>query len=203
MNMPGVRFKIGDRCFAATATTKAKRVQCPDCLGERVWACSLPSGEQLNIQCPTCHYGWDGSTGFVDGTWEGIAEVIHGTVGSVRVDTGARAGEQVVYMLEETGVGTGRAYYDRDVFSAREDAEAAAATKASEATARLTESNVMARNRKKHDRPGSLVAYLRSELRRLTIDQKRTREHLERITTANKAAAKADARLEAAEQEKA
>ena len=199
MNMPEVRFKVGDKCFAATATTKAGRVTCPDCEGVCVWSCSLPSGEQLNIQCPTCLYGYGGSRGWVDGAWEGVAEVIHGTVGSVRVDTGARAGEQVVYMLEETGVGSGRCYYDRDVFSVREDAEAAAATKASEATARLIESNVMARSRRKHDRPGSLVAYLRSELRRLTIDQKRTREHLERITTANKAAAKANDRLEAAE----
>jgi hypothetical protein len=184
MNQP--KYDIGQSVWAAATTSGPVRETCPDCLGERVWACVLPSGEALNVPCPTCAHGYDGSRGYIMDRYECSPRVWEGVVGSVRIDTNDRE-HPVSYMLHETGVGSGSIsiYYEPKLFLSREEAEACATVEAEKQQARLIESNVMARSRRKHDRPGSLVAYLRSDIKRNERDIARTREHLARIMAAH------------------
>lgn len=61
-------FEIGDTIYTVTATHEiGPRVQCPDCLGEKIWHVTLPSGEEFDIECQACKHGYDGPYGTVPG----------------------------------------------------------------------------------------------------------------------------------------
>ena len=173
------KYSIGDKVWVAAEESAQKRETCPDCLGQCIWACTLPSGECLNIPCPTCAYGYEGSRGFIMEQWVVEAKVWQGTVGAISAST-YRGGDEV-YMLEETGVGTGRNYRAENLFDTKDEAAAAASRMAEAARIRVQEHNNMHRARKKSDRPGSLVAYLRREIAKCERDIAGKREHIERI----------------------
>ena len=48
---------IGDKVWIPNASRKPVYKQCPDCLGTARWHCSLPNGENFDIECPRCHHG--------------------------------------------------------------------------------------------------------------------------------------------------
>lgn len=120
------KYEIGDKVYAGYAHYLQKTRTCPDCLGSAEWPVTIPSGEDVVVPCKTCRRGYysDGKEHYRE--WAPVVETLH--IGSVRIDT-ADETDPVEYMCEETGVGTGRLYKERELFSTREEAEAAAAKK--------------------------------------------------------------------------
>ena len=176
--MDGPKYAIGQQVWVAVVESEPRRTTCPDCRGEKTWKASLPNGEQFLIPCPTCAYGWEGSRGYLADEYAFTPRVVEAVVTGVRFDSTSS---------NDTTYATDAKPYccEADVFGDRESATAHAVSSASRAAERLVESNIMARNRKKHDRPGSLVAYLRTEIRRLKRDEQRASEHLARLVAAH------------------
>lgn len=178
MSAPTAKYGIGDLVWVSNVDSAEVRVQCPDCLGRRVWMCSLPSGEAVSIPCPTCHYGWDGSRGYL--TEYGCKpRPWRGTVGSIRINTADR--EVVAYMLEETGVGSGTIHYESRLFDNEGDALADSIKRAQEQSEAVRVANVENRARARKDRPGALVAHLRSEVRGYKKKIADTEAHIARL----------------------
>ena len=50
-------FAVGETIFVASVHQKEIPTQCPDCLGEKQWAISMPSGVSRIIACPRCDGG--------------------------------------------------------------------------------------------------------------------------------------------------
>lgn len=50
-------LSIGDTVFVPHITTKEVEVECPDCLGEKLWTILMPSGQSRTIDCPRCQGG--------------------------------------------------------------------------------------------------------------------------------------------------
>lgn len=114
------KHEVGARVWVADWQSLEEQYECPDCKGRKTWTVTTPAGEEFEIECHTCRRGYRGSSGFLERyvrrvtPWEG-------TVGSIQVDT---AGERVVkYMLEETGVGSGRLWPEEKLCATVEEAE--------------------------------------------------------------------------------
>ena len=121
------KFKIGDKVYAASSYHKEVQLQCPDCLGKKVWAVATPAGENFTIPCGTCTRGYF-SYGTI-GEWVESPHIELYTIGSVRIDTEDE--HPVSYMCHETGIGSGTIHYEEALFSDRIDALAYATEKAS------------------------------------------------------------------------
>jgi hypothetical protein len=52
-------FAIGDKIFVPSVRQKEVLVTCPDCLDEKAWTVSTPSGITKTIECPRCNGGKD------------------------------------------------------------------------------------------------------------------------------------------------
>lgn len=50
-------FAVGDTIFVPAVTQKEIPTQCPDCLGEKLWTITMPSGVSRTIDCPRCNGG--------------------------------------------------------------------------------------------------------------------------------------------------
>lgn len=116
------KFNIGDTVYVPDLEYTEHRETCPDCMGSGLWPITTPAGETMNLACPTCNpYEWGQASGTVAvREWRVVVREL--TVGSVRTNTEARNGETVEYMMNETGVGSGRVYYESRVHSTREEA---------------------------------------------------------------------------------
>jgi len=168
------KFDIGQRVWAASTSGSPTRMVCPDCLGERVWACTLPNGEHINIECPTCNYGFDGSRGTVEGDYSYSADVHEGIVSKIAANT---FDEEVNYTILESG----RYFNESVVFSSEAEARACAASLASEIADRVRIQNIEHRARKRKDHPGSRVSYLRREVTNKRKEIERTLEHISNL----------------------
>ena len=110
-DLPIPKYKIGDKIFSASRLRQCKKVQCPDCLGRKIWSVTAPSGETWETACGTCERGYMGSLGEVD-RWEVDDHIEQLTIGSVQIDTANTPEETVRYMCRETGIGSGSVYYE-------------------------------------------------------------------------------------------
>lgn len=50
-------FAVGETIFVPSVTQKEIPTQCPDCLGEKLWTITMPSGASRTIDCPRCEGG--------------------------------------------------------------------------------------------------------------------------------------------------
>lgn len=127
------KFSIGDVVYFATTTTEVKQHDCPDCLGTRKWKAVSPAGLEYEFPCPRCtgHYR---SERRLTLQYTQFAPAVRPlTIGSVQANTYADDGNR--YMAQETGVGSGSLYYERDLFATEAEALQAATLKAAEANA--------------------------------------------------------------------
>lgn len=118
------KFGVGDKVFAAEIAIETVQVPCPDCLGERTWDAKLPCGDTVKIQCQTCTYGYECRGTIGQARAEGVVRCY--TVGSVSFDSWDGINHDrggVRYMCEETGVGSGRVWDERDLYETREEIE--------------------------------------------------------------------------------
>lgn len=142
------KYRIGQKVFAASGDYREERETCPDCLGKCDWEVTTPAGDAFHIPCGTCHEGY-----FSVGTVRVYrdAPVVHElTIGSVRMDT-ADEKDPIDYQCRETGVGTGRVWYERLLFTDHDSAMAVAVRIASEAAdaRRKQQAEQVERERKK------------------------------------------------------
>lgn len=122
MTLPVPMYHIGQKVYVAKHRTTIEKLTCPDCLGKGEWITLNPAGKDVTVQCNTCTRGF-APNGTIPGKAIPWSLVAHYTVGSVRIDTAAKEGELVSYMMEETGVGTGSVYYEDRIFLSPDNAE--------------------------------------------------------------------------------
>ncbi len=48
------KYAIGDKFYAATTKTERRKLDCPDCLGEKSFKVVAPSGDEFSMNCPRC-----------------------------------------------------------------------------------------------------------------------------------------------------
>ncbi len=115
------RFSKGDVVYSAYTEYSANWVSCPDCLGTLKWAVVFADGEMVEVPCQTCKRGYEPPTGKIDTQmWKPVVRKV--TIGAIRYDGERKEEEQFSYMCEETGVGSGRVYYDKDLYKIEMDA---------------------------------------------------------------------------------
>lgn len=172
------RYSVGDRVYHPHAESSGAEVPCPDCDGEKVWHVRLPIGEEFAIACPTCRRGYEGSRGVVTSS-EAAAIVDALTIGSVQLNT---ARDEVRYMANETGVGTGRVYDEGDLYRSCDDASAQLPRLMAEQRQRAELRVDHSRTQAREGSPGYGLSYCRAELRRLRKDLDRAERNLKRET---------------------
>ena len=94
-------------------------IQCPDCLGKKVWNVKTPSGDEFTIPCNTCELGYQ-CYGTIS-IYVESAVVTPLTIGSIQTDSNDGK-NPIRYMCEETGIGSGSLYNECDLFADRTDA---------------------------------------------------------------------------------
>ena len=171
-------FDIGHCVFAVKIETSKTPVECPDCLGTLVWHVELETGEQFDIKCQTCTFGYE-TRGVVQ-SYETTACIQELTVGSVRIDTASRR-SPVEYMCTETGVGTGRVWSESELYSTREHAEHVLPGLVEAHRIQSQESRARSIKLRKDDsRAGGMAAFYRKQIRLAKKDIKQAEEGLAR-----------------------
>lgn len=124
------KFAVGDRVYHASTHLTTKQHPCPDCKGAQKWKAISPAGAEYQFPCPRCCASFQ-SNSDLSLRYQAFAPAVSTlTIGSIRVDTADERGHS--YMCVETGVGSGSVYYEKDMFSTREEAMTAAQLKAAE-----------------------------------------------------------------------
>ena len=114
------KYNRGDSVYCADTIYNKNKIACPDCLGKLKWKITFADGEELEIACQTCRDGYGESSGFVSYR-EHQPNVNLLTIGTIRYNEDDK--EPFSYMCEETGIGSGRVYYEnKDLFSTKEEA---------------------------------------------------------------------------------
>ena len=171
MTILGHKYNIDDTAYAVQVTTGDVQVPCPDCLGTRGWHAVLPSGEEMEIKCPTCTFGYEARGTVPEFTV--TYEVQRLTIGSVRVDTKGWRDGVVSYMCVETGVGSGSIYYEKNLYSTFEEANEAGPSRMDEQRRAIEEANARNSGRRttKHrigkrvDEAGRMGTFYRARIR--------------------------------------
>jgi hypothetical protein len=128
-DFPMPKYRKGQKVYYPWHDTTGARHPCPDCNGSKKWTCTSPAGHTMEMDCPRCdrdNYRDELSLSYTKHTF-GVRGL---TIGSIKIDSDARNDRHPIsYMCEETGIGSGRVYYEPDLYSAREEAEAVASAK--------------------------------------------------------------------------
>lgn len=172
------RYSVGNTVYSASACVKKHRIQCPDCLGTRKWSASLPNGEIVDIECPTCKCGYLTMGTIEEYKVTGVIQEL--TVGQVEYD---RDGPR--YMCQETGVGSGTVWRESDLHPSQEEAEAALPdliAKQEEHQRDYALNLYLNKKKGKHDRIGAMTAYYRKEIRDAKKRLKDAENSLKRIS---------------------
>lgn len=131
------KFSIGDKVYRAYLGTETKRLPCPDCMEHKKWSVTSPGGHEYTFPCPRCSQNYGPKDGLRLTYEQFVAKSEPLTIGSVRLDTNDKE-NPVSYMCVETGVGSGSVYYEKLLFSTRDEAIAAAEAMATEANKNTT-----------------------------------------------------------------
>lgn len=79
-------WKIGDEVWGPTAQIERIEETCPDCLGSARWHCSLPNGEEFDVECPRCYPGgYSASTGRIHERYEVVPRATLGVVNKIEI----------------------------------------------------------------------------------------------------------------------
>lgn len=152
-----IKYDVGDVVYHSHCAYKTTTETCPDCLGTKIWELNIPSGEKLSVGCQTCRRGWEGSTGVIQ-TQVCSRGATRLTVGQVGYDS-----EGPRYMCEETGIGSGSVYYERDLYPTEAEALEAAGEKVERQLAHIAQSNFKRKNSFADKLEQSGIGYSRRE----------------------------------------
>lgn len=107
------KFKKGEEVYVADCEYDTKYIACPDCLGTLHWIIVFADGDAVEAECQTCKRGYLPPSGEIPvSNWRPTVKKM--TIGSIRYNDQDK--EPFSYMCEETGIGSGRVYYDKDLF---------------------------------------------------------------------------------------
>ena len=136
-SFPSPAHAIGDVLFSAAQDYSDDKISCPDCLGTKEWTVVFADGEAMNIGCQTCKLGYEPPTGFIYyKTWK--PNVRRLTIGKL---SGFDDERGYSYMCNESGIGSGTMWYEKDLFKTSDEAWVSANTKHEEAMKRLAQNN--------------------------------------------------------------
>lgn len=99
------KYSIGDTVYSAGTVVTRKQRPCPDCLGSRRWRAVSPAGADYEFACPRCSVSYQSNDALSLTYSAHVPSVQRLTIGQVLTETGGQS--RVVYMCEETGVGSG------------------------------------------------------------------------------------------------
>jgi len=166
---------IGDKVWVPMARIEQIEKTCPDCLGTARWHCTLPSGEEFDVECPRCYPGgYLPSTGKVSEELSFVARAIKANITGLRVNSDG---------VEYTVTGGLLFRDERDVCDTEADAVARCAVKSKEYVD--SQNAELARQAKSKGRPrknedgtraasgdfgGSAIVYAHSQIRRAFDD---------------------------------
>lgn len=106
--IPQPKFKVGEVVFVATWEEAGKRVQCPDCLGQKEWKVTTAT-EEFSVPCRTCQSGFGPSPGYI--TKSEITPVSRRTViGTIEIMVNPKE-QYVTYVCQEGGYPKNTKYY--------------------------------------------------------------------------------------------
>lgn len=128
--LPTPRYNIGQVVYRPNVEPTSEQLPCPDCLGEQCWRVSTPSGTEHVVDCPRCRGGYShsGIDKLPPLTIRRYAPGVRRlTIGSITAKTHPYHGnDPIEYMAQETGVGSGSIYRERNLYSDEASALAAA-----------------------------------------------------------------------------
>jgi hypothetical protein len=121
-------FDIGTAAYSPHVANKKVKTQCPDCLGEKSWTITMPSGVRRKMACPRC----DGDHIYLPHRYERTLEIREITITNVEVRWSTYRGDLSRSVRYET---TPACYglSEKNTFLTREEAEAAGAILLAEA----------------------------------------------------------------------
>ena len=156
-------FEEGNHAFAVILETTRAPVECPDCLRTLNWHVTLPTGEEFDIKCQTCTFGYE-TRGHLE-SCESTGRVVEMTIGSIRIDTASHR-DKIEYMCEETGIGIGRVWSESDLYVTREHAEHVLPGLVEAHRIQLQESRARSIKLRRDDsRAGGMAAFYRKQIR--------------------------------------
>lgn len=132
------KFNKGDKVFSAESSYVDRYIACPDCLGTLKWIVVFADGEAKEIECQTCKNGWEPACGKIK-YQEWSPQISEVTIGSIKYDGESKS--PFSYMCIETGIGSGRVYYEEDLFDNYEDASKCAIYKNQEQAKNIANNN--------------------------------------------------------------
>lgn len=137
--LPVPKFAMGEKVYAPVVRDAAEEIQCPDCLGSGRWTYKSPAGTTGEVSCPRC----GGQKCLKLRSYRAAVECRH--VGEIRVSTtpetyGGKC-EYVRYMCNETGIGSGSLYDEKDLFKTEDGAMIAAQARTARMIADLDDKN--------------------------------------------------------------
>jgi len=181
---------LGDVVWVPTAQSVPVVETCPDCLGSARWHCSLPNGEEFDVECPRCyHGGFSPSDGRIQERYEVVGRATKGTITRIEVREG----------VVEYGTTSGYIYSDEDL--CEDEATAIARSVVKTRAWHDAEFKRMDEYRRRKGRPrknretgareandmdfgGGSANYARGEIRRSFKEAIRWRDYAERKGTA-------------------
>lgn len=108
-------FSIGDLVYVRQEVKEYVRKACDLCSGTSKVTINNTARE---VRCPDCVLGT-----FTASNPEITVKITSDIVGLVRVEERGKEGIKETYMLEGTGIGSGRIWYKAELFCSRKEAE--------------------------------------------------------------------------------
>lgn len=123
------RYELGAVVYATTASPQRVKERCELCVGAGTF--EVGSQHTRKVTCPECHgvgmFRYQRFTTF-DVQSLTISDIAERRSTAAHLGRSGKELSEVRYMCAETGTGSGRVYYEDDLFPSGEEAAAAAIT---------------------------------------------------------------------------
>jgi len=144
------KHSMGDKVFYGSCAYQDEYIECPDCQGTKKWEVHFPDGEILEVKCQTCTRGYETTGTLKIQNHNPSVKIL--TVGEVGFEDG-----QGRYMCNETGVGSGNVYYDKNLFKTHAEAMEFAKAESEKVLANIAKNNFYRKGLRKVDKYESML----------------------------------------------
>lgn len=115
------KYQLGDVVYLGSSEWMQEPVECPDCLGAKIWIVTTPANEQFETYCRTCWHGFDGCSGTIaDYDYRPMVRQL--TIGQIQAKEMEHKID-ITYMCVETGIGSGTVWNENNLFVTRAEAQ--------------------------------------------------------------------------------
>lgn len=131
--IPIPKYSLGAQVFSFSVHQSSQQLPCPDCRDTKQWTVMTPAGESFTVSCQRCgrHYSSDLPTSLYRQTWTPMVRAL--TIGQIKIETPQVSSwdqDDVHYMCNETGIGSGNVYGESTLFATEAEALARATEEA-------------------------------------------------------------------------